>query len=778
MENFRPLHQLSSWHQVESRSPTAEPDVRYPSYSDEEESWGMATYTSLPGKSCMRLLRFDTQHSGDLGELHCSLSNYRIGTDPEYSALSYTWGPPRASDLNSNEYYEKTRHINLNGATFPVTRNLHDVLLRLRHSRPYILLWVDAICINQEDLEERNSQVNAMSEIYGNCSEVVVWLGEEDPSTRETVDLIHRIALATNTRDAEGNLINQRRLGHWAFQDPEALALIGLPPITEDQWRNLVLFYSRRWFERQWVVQEIALPRQTMWNWMPSADTLPVDNHVTEAWTTWTSDSASLSQRREAIRLLCGSVVIPWEELLECSLFLNGTGIANGLLELNPMRPDLQNEKIVTSLISLLFHIRGLCRAEFVLRYPTTGCFGTRNLAAWSRAFHLTKDDYDPYAYFCLLQNLLVSWSCTDPRDKIFSLIGIIDRTSAALESSKSHLFAADYSKTIEDVYSDASQAVLQGTRRLDLLLMTPDPAERSYHKLPSWVKDYSVKGTIPLTIYGSDQEPVSHFDAARGYDRADVSFRNNNRLLRVKGLKLGQIADTGEAVDEWNTEYSFEASASLAMKCDEIYINGESRIEALWRTVITNQTEHTHPAPAGAGVLFFQLLRALFRYDILRQFVFSLQNTKIGEQIKTILEPSPNVDKLANCDPSGMMPTMYGDLQSVVQSIREHREFDEIIEVENAAYRKYIDAFYPYMNISLRMRLFRTDNSLLGMGPRSTSEGDEAWVLQGARVPFVLRPNPDTGRYQLMGQAYVHGMMQGEALELDGASWVDVDIE
>ncbi|OCL09415.1 hypothetical protein AOQ84DRAFT_257225, partial [Glonium stellatum] len=64
--------------------------------------------------------------------------------------------------------------------------------------------------------------------------------------------------------------------------------------------------------------------------------------------------------------------------------------------------------------------------------------------------------------------------------------------------------------------------------------------------------------------------------------------------------------------------------------------------------------------------------------------------------------------------------------------------------------------------------KMFRSKSDLLGMGPKSTQEGDEVWVLLGAKVPFVLRPvngGKASRRYRLIGEAYVHGYMDGEAL-------------
>jgi hypothetical protein len=60
---------------------------------------------------------------------------------------------------------------------------------------------------------------------------------------------------------------------------------------------------------------------------------------------------------------------------------------------------------------------------------------------------------------------------------------------------------------------------------------------------------------------------------------------------------------------------------------------------------------------------------------------------------------------------------------------------------------------------------MFRTANHYLGLGPVSSDIGDELWILRGARMPFVLRRRDDR-QYQLIGEAYVHGIMHGEAVQ------------
>ncbi|KAH9210536.1 heterokaryon incompatibility protein-domain-containing protein [Leptodontidium sp. 2 PMI_412] len=85
---------------------------------------------------------------------------------PKYEALSYTWG--RADDL---------RAIELNGTRVEVRKNLALALVHLRHASEERVLWIDAICINQSDLEERNRQVELMAYIYARAKRVLVWLG-------------------------------------------------------------------------------------------------------------------------------------------------------------------------------------------------------------------------------------------------------------------------------------------------------------------------------------------------------------------------------------------------------------------------------------------------------------------------------------------------------------------------------------------------------------------------------------------------------------------------
>ena len=106
---------------------------------------------------------------GDL--VSCSSRSTLLFAAPAYVALSYVWGDPN----------DKTS-INLDGRPKQVTRNLEGALRQLRDSlQPLHALWVDAICINQDNQEEKSEQVRHMRFIYSRAEYVICWLGPASP---------------------------------------------------------------------------------------------------------------------------------------------------------------------------------------------------------------------------------------------------------------------------------------------------------------------------------------------------------------------------------------------------------------------------------------------------------------------------------------------------------------------------------------------------------------------------------------------------------------------
>jgi Heterokaryon incompatibility protein (HET) len=143
----------------------------------------------------------------------------------------------------------------LNGHEFPVTRSLWGALQRLRSEVLAVLVWADAICINQQDTTERGVQVRKMTSIYRDAHNVAVWLGPEAQGSGDAVALMHDALLAREDRSA-------------------MLAIIASPE-REQQFRALVKLFERDYWQRLWCVQEVANakkvmvycgPRSTLWD--------------------------------------------------------------------------------------------------------------------------------------------------------------------------------------------------------------------------------------------------------------------------------------------------------------------------------------------------------------------------------------------------------------------------------------------------------------------------------------------------------------------------------
>ncbi|KAF2217050.1 hypothetical protein CERZMDRAFT_32569, partial [Cercospora zeae-maydis SCOH1-5] len=105
-------------------------------------------------------------------------------TDSTFEALSYCWGDPRI-----------TANIELNGAIAAVTVNLEAALRQFRTDAGgrVVFIWIDAICINQQDVEERNSQVALMQEIYTKATNVRLWLGIADRESEKVCQVLRRL---------------------------------------------------------------------------------------------------------------------------------------------------------------------------------------------------------------------------------------------------------------------------------------------------------------------------------------------------------------------------------------------------------------------------------------------------------------------------------------------------------------------------------------------------------------------------------------------------------
>lgn len=119
----------------------------------------------------------------------------------------YMWGDYFALSYNRGDS-ARTETIILNGEPFQVTKNLYTALDKIRTIEIFntrYMLWVDAICINQEDLQERNLQVQRMRHIYKQGVITYAWLGQKADESNNAIDLLNILAKGGDTKNVDAN---------------------------------------------------------------------------------------------------------------------------------------------------------------------------------------------------------------------------------------------------------------------------------------------------------------------------------------------------------------------------------------------------------------------------------------------------------------------------------------------------------------------------------------------------------------------------------------------
>ncbi|KAK4624582.1 Heterokaryon incompatibility protein 6, OR allele [Fulvia fulva] len=164
----------------------------------------------------------------------CSLSweSSRAPTR-SYCCLSYAW---EAVARDTGESAHRDADILLDGYKFPVTKNLLSALQSLRDPKTDILIWIDQICINQSNHEERAQQVDIMKHIYNQAREIFIWLG--DAANRS--DELMQYAKKLRAKSVANRIMS--------------------PPELKKAIQGLL---DRPWFQRVWVIPEVALSKHT-----------------------------------------------------------------------------------------------------------------------------------------------------------------------------------------------------------------------------------------------------------------------------------------------------------------------------------------------------------------------------------------------------------------------------------------------------------------------------------------------------------------------------------
>jgi hypothetical protein len=187
---------------------------------------------------CTRFVKIEPEEN-DKEPIVCTLVHIAFGERPKFQALSYMWGDEHAKES-----------IILDGCEFAVRKNLRDALGHLRKRARDTLLWIDALCINQRDMEERNTQLRMMSQIYFRASTVVIWLGKKYLKYQEQLSEL-KSCQPSAPLSADLDLVSE----HNTKQEASRL--------VDHQEREMVqeLILDGYW-NRLWIIQEIGQARK------------------------------------------------------------------------------------------------------------------------------------------------------------------------------------------------------------------------------------------------------------------------------------------------------------------------------------------------------------------------------------------------------------------------------------------------------------------------------------------------------------------------------------
>ena len=464
-------------------------------------------HSPLPSHQSIRLIELHTGLTHEWGSISLSLKVTSLHDAPAYDALSYTWGYPLTpfsqvdgSDRNSDSV--RRYPISIDGQRLDVTANLIDALHALADpniqsfAKRSHYLWVDGICINQEDDLERAAQVSIMGSIYELAQSVVIWLGREDEFTDDAM------AAITTLSKLPKHLHSQVKCRDW-YNQGVVLRKLGLRTnIKPHMWLGLVAFLNRPWFKRAWVVQEVTNAK-----------------HAT---------------------VVCGQKTLPWAMLSDTISFLISSQwhehIATDRMRMYDIVPKSDA-------------YRKLLESNFDVGSAALYLEGTRSGIAQS----------GHKALFRYLVQVHRVCQASDPRDMIYAFLGIASMERSPFDTH-ANAIVPDYQISVLELYTNVAKIMLESYKDLRFLSHVQDRSCSVIDNLPSWVPDYSVQlKPAPLSMRGVPSWKASgdlSWDHESGCEQTGMLNVSGYRLDLVNTIITVELDAHDFAETSANDEY------------------------------------------------------------------------------------------------------------------------------------------------------------------------------------------------------------------------------
>ncbi|PVH86383.1 HET-domain-containing protein [Cadophora sp. DSE1049] len=611
------------------------PTSRQNSLEKQHAGYRKFTYTPLDStKDSIRLLKLHASPSPEsTWPIRCSLFHTTFADAPPYIALSYVWGERTGSQLISVDQ----EHVS-------ITPNLRHALQRLRPKpgEHDLVMWVDAICINQEDIPERNLQTANMRAIYQHAASVAVFLGMENNRSKAAMHFardLNACASVDEVRHFVGN------------------------PERKESIESLVRLFRRQYWWRIWVIQEVSSARNAT--------------------------------------VYCGDDEISWMELDRvCDLLKEASEELQSLFYKHP------------SFIRTLTHggPRGLQLSRF-----------SPNVSA-------------PPLLELLLSHK--SKKSTDPKDKVYALIGV----SESIDT----FGIIDYSHSMREVYTHTAHHIITTSNRLDVICVKQHDIDQ--YSLPSWAPDW----TRPPSNSGATVVGLHHHQppfTASGTTLANAQFLSHGYVLKASGFILDTIESVGMAHKQNPRRPPSDVAPALNVFHDwwNIFVASHSNSVAaqavFGRTISCGNWEHDDEN------VYARKLDAIFALS------------------DDVLEGSD----MLRLDPPSRSSTGSGfsmlQLSGSTPSLATSEEEDPLIDNGDQEEKVQLSAILSAGLTMNRRRLFISQGNLVGLAPAGAEIDDVVCILLGCRYPVILRRRSDGDGYVCVGEAYVDGFMYGEAM-------------
>lgn len=611
-----------------------------------------------PEYGAVRILTLQPGNTNDdlYGELTEEM--WVCASTPYFVALSYCWG------TNVKDHTLHTPE-----GTISITSSLNQALRNIRDLNSPLYLWVDAVCINQDDAEEKESSVKYMGQVYARAQCVIVHLGEADEHQYRGFELLEAYTAMYSVANG--------------FNDPAARQL-ALTINSSTDWEPLRAIYRRPWFRRAWVAQEFMHARELVF--------------------------------------VLGKWRGPWE-----ALWLPLTIGTERL-------PEGGTESISKSSVFSLVQTRDRSQAylDFKRGYSLFFCLGHAKMDRKSGETTPPEvDDYDGLKIQMLFNALTAmrGREATDPRDNIYAFISLI-YPQEVLPWLTNNL-PISYSMSTTKVAVRYGYMMVERLHGDVLYSAGLSQQQRSPTEWPTWVPDWSAPNHSGHRFWCSNAAERGRYKASKDHKFSARLAENTGELI-VKGSVVDGIKHVG-TFDQWATFSNInDAMKAFFIDCiavlnecssPEIYEQAISK-GVLGRVIMANSLLDGTEPPSTLFIAFSILISSL---------AFTLGREQIPERLR------------------------------------------QIVEAEE--FMKELDPLLKRVSINLQSRLLCvTENGHLGLAAYGTRPGDVVAILMGCNVPFILRnikqegSSGSTGPFWLIGEAYVHGIMDGKAV--DGADF------